>query len=48
MAGWVLLFLPSFGKGDKPERVIAKISQDTLAKMLGTLCFRGSVFLNTF
>ena len=32
----VLLLLAHFGKEGKPEPVIAKISQETLAKMVGT------------
>jgi hypothetical protein len=32
----VLLLLANFGKEAKPEPVIAKISQETLAEMIGT------------
>ncbi len=32
----VLLLLANFGKEGKPEPVIAKISQETLAEMIGT------------
>jgi hypothetical protein len=32
----VLLLLSHFGKEGKPEPVIAKISQETLAEMIGT------------
>jgi CRP/FNR family transcriptional regulator, cyclic AMP receptor protein len=33
----VLLLLANFGKEDKPEPMIAKISQETPAKMIGTV-----------
>ena len=32
----LLLLLVNFGKEDKPEPLIAKISQETLADMIGT------------
>ena len=32
----LLLLLANFGKDDKPEPMIAKISQETLAEMIGT------------
>jgi CRP/FNR family transcriptional regulator, cyclic AMP receptor protein len=32
----VLLLLANYGKGSKPEPVIAKISQETLAEIIGT------------
>lgn len=41
-----LLLLAHFGKESKPEPVIAKISQETLAEMLGTTCSRVSFFMN--
>lgn len=44
----VLLLMANFGKEDKPEAVIAKISQDTLAEMIGTTRSRVSFFLNKF
>src|SRR6478752_7414655 len=44
----VLLLLAHFGKNDKPEPVIAKISQETLAEMIGTTRSRVSFFLNKF
>ena len=44
----VLLLLAHFGKDDKPEPVIAKISQETLAEMIGTTRSRVSFFLNKF
>ena len=44
----VLLLLARFGKEDKPEKVIAKISQETLAEMVGTTRSRVSFFMNKF
>src|SRR5712675_1503998 len=44
----VLLLLANFGKEDKPEPVIAKISQETLAEMIGTTRSRVSFFMNRF
>ena len=44
----VLLLLSNFGKEGKPEPVIAKISQETLAEMIGTTRSRVSFFMNKF
>jgi CRP/FNR family cyclic AMP-dependent transcriptional regulator len=44
----VLLLLARFGKEGKPETVIAKISQETLAEMIGTTRSRVSFFMNKF
>jgi CRP/FNR family cyclic AMP-dependent transcriptional regulator len=44
----VLLMLANFGKEGKPEPVIAKISQETLAEMIGTTRSRVSFFMNKF
>ena len=44
----LLLLLANFGKEDKPEPVIAKISQETLAEMIGTTRSRVSFFMNKF
>src|ERR1035438_5723904 len=44
----VLLLLANFGKEGQPEPVIAKISQETLAEMVGTTRSRVSFFLNKF
>jgi CRP-like cAMP-binding protein len=44
----VLLLLANFGKEGKPERVIPKISQETLAGMIGTTRARVSFFMNKF
>ena len=44
----ILLLLAQFGKESKPETVIAKISQGTLAEMIGTTRSRVSFFMNRF
>ena len=44
----VLLLLANFGKDGKPEPVIAKISQETLAEMIGTTRSRVNFFMNKF
>ena len=44
----VLLLLAHFGKEGKPEPVIAKLSQETLAEMIGTTRSRVSFFMNRF
>ena len=44
----VLLLLANFGKECKPEPVIARISQETLAEMIGTTRSRVSFFMNKF
>ncbi len=43
-----LLLLAHFGKESKSETVIAKISQETLAEMVGTTRSRVSFFMNKF
>jgi CRP-like cAMP-binding protein len=43
-----LLLLANFGKDGRPEPIIAKISQDTLAQMIGTTRARVSFFMNKF
>jgi CRP-like cAMP-binding protein len=43
-----LLLMAHFGKEGKPEPVIAKISQETLAEMIGITRPRVSFFLNKF
>ena len=43
-----LLLMANFGKDSKPEPVIAKISQETLAEMIGTTRSRVSFFMNKF
>jgi CRP/FNR family transcriptional regulator, cyclic AMP receptor protein len=44
----MLLLLANFGKETKPEPIIAKISQETLAEMIGTTRSRVSFFMNKF
>src|SRR5580765_4555508 len=44
----VLLLLANFGKEGKPETVIPKISQETLAEIIGTTRSRVSFFMNKF
>jgi CRP/FNR family transcriptional regulator, cyclic AMP receptor protein len=44
----LLLLMANFGKEGKPETVIAKISQETLAEMVGTTRSRVSTFMNKF
>jgi len=44
----LLLLLANFGKESKPEPIIAKISQTTLAEMVGTTRSRVSFFMNKF
>jgi CRP/FNR family transcriptional regulator, cyclic AMP receptor protein len=43
-----LLLMANFGKEGRPERVIAKISQATLADMIGTTRSRVNAFMNKF
>ena len=43
-----LLLLANFGKDGRPEPVIAKVSQETLAEMIGTTRSRVSYFMNKF
>ena len=44
----LLLMMANFGQDSKPVPVIAKISQETLAEMIGTTRSRVSFFLNRF
>lgn len=44
----VLLMLAHFGKEGVPESVVPKISQETLAEMVGTTRSRVSFFMNRF
>jgi CRP/FNR family transcriptional regulator, cyclic AMP receptor protein len=43
-----ILLLANFGKEGRPEPIIAKISQETLAEMIGTTRSRVSHFMNKF
>src|SRR5450756_1548651 len=44
----ILLLLAHFGKEGVPETVVPKISQETLAEMIGTTRSRVSFFMNRF
>ena len=44
----ILLLLAHYGKDGKPEPVIAKVSQEMLAEMIGTTRSRVSFFMNKF
>jgi CRP-like cAMP-binding protein len=44
----VLLLLANFGKGGKQEVVIPKVSQETLAEIIGTTRSRVDFFMNRF
>jgi CRP-like cAMP-binding protein len=44
----ILLLLANFGKEGRPEPINAKISQETLAEMIGTTRSRVSHFMNKF
>ena len=43
-----LLLLAHYGREDKPQGVIPKISQETLAEMVGTTRSRVNFFMNRF
>ena len=43
-----LLLLARYGKQDKPRQVVPKISQETLAEMVGTTRSRVNFFMNKF
>ena len=40
--------MANFGKEGRPDPVIAKVSQETLAEMIGTTRSRVSFFMNKF
>jgi CRP/FNR family transcriptional regulator, cyclic AMP receptor protein len=44
----ILLLLANFGKPGEPQKVIPKISQETLAEIIGTTRSRVSFFMNRF
>lgn len=44
----LLLLLANYGKDAKPEPIIGKFSQETLAEMIGTTRSRVSFFMNKF
>jgi CRP/FNR family transcriptional regulator, cyclic AMP receptor protein len=43
-----LLLLARYGKEDQPERVLQKVSQETLAEIIGTTRSRVNMFMNKF
>jgi CRP-like cAMP-binding protein len=43
-----LLLLASYGKKDEPEKLIPKVSQETLAEMIGSTRSRVNLFMNKF
>ena len=43
-----LLLLANFGEDGRPEAIIARVSQETLAEMIGTTRARVSYFMNKF
>jgi CRP-like cAMP-binding protein len=43
-----LLLIARYGKTEQPEKIVAKVSQETLAKMIGTTRSRVSFFMNKF
>ena len=43
-----LLLLARYGKQDRPQKLVPKISQETLAEMVGTTRSRVNFFLNKF
>lgn len=44
----VLLLMANFGKEGRPEPIVSKITQETLAEMIGTTRSRVSHFMNKF
>ena len=44
----ILLLMSEFGRPDEPEPLVPKISQETLAEMIGTTRSRVSFFMNRF
>jgi CRP/FNR family cyclic AMP-dependent transcriptional regulator len=44
----ILLLMAEFGKAGEPEMLIPKITQETLAEMIGTTRSRVSFFMNRF
>jgi CRP/FNR family cyclic AMP-dependent transcriptional regulator len=44
----LLLLLANFGKQGKPEPIVGRFSQETLAEMIGTTRSRVSFFMNKF
>jgi CRP/FNR family transcriptional regulator, cyclic AMP receptor protein len=44
----ILLMLAHYGTQDQPKQIIPKVSQQTLAEMIGTTRSRVNVFMNKF
>jgi CRP/FNR family cyclic AMP-dependent transcriptional regulator len=44
----LLLLMANFGKHGEPQPIVGKISQETLAEMIGTTRSRVSFFMNKF
>jgi CRP/FNR family transcriptional regulator, cyclic AMP receptor protein len=44
----VLLLIARYGKAEQPDKIVTKLSQETLAEMIGTTRSRVSVFMNKF
>src|ERR1700691_214710 len=43
-----LLLLAQYGKQDQPEKMLPKVSQETLAEIIGTTRSRVNFFMNKF
>jgi CRP/FNR family transcriptional regulator, cyclic AMP receptor protein len=43
-----LLLLARYGRKDEPQRILPKVSQETLAEMIGTTRSRVNLFMNKF
>jgi CRP/FNR family cyclic AMP-dependent transcriptional regulator len=43
-----LLLIARYGNNEKPQKIVAKVSQSTLAEMIGTTRSRVSYFMNKF
>src|SRR5580698_2201669 len=43
-----LLLIARYGNNEKPQEILAKVSQETLAEMIGTTRSRVSFFMNKF
>jgi CRP/FNR family transcriptional regulator, cyclic AMP receptor protein len=43
-----LLLLARYGKEDRPHKLVGRISQETLAEMIGTTRSRVNFFMNKF
>jgi CRP/FNR family transcriptional regulator, cyclic AMP receptor protein len=43
-----LLLLARYGKNDEPQKILPKVSQETLAEMIGTTRSRVNLFMNKF